>query len=145
MTTQGPSVDWKSLVAQAQPRRNTVRLCLRGDLLADLESAHQEGNGERVADLEAQVLGATVDFVLGGLTQDKYRALEAAHPAPDGEGGWNLDTFPEALVRACLLSPAVAADDPLFGVLTPAQVEQLFNAAFLASNEADSLPLPKRG
>ncbi len=145
MTTQGPSIDWKSLAAQAQPTRKTVRLCLRGDLLAELRAAQDAGDGERVDDLTGQVEAATVDFVLAGLTRDKYRAMEARHPDKDGGSGWDVDTFPEALVRACLVTPTVAADDPLFDVLTPAQVERLFEAAFLACNEVDDLPLLKRG
>lgn len=145
MTTQGPSIDWKSLAAQAQPRRKTVRLCLRGDLLADLQAAQDMGDGERVEELTEQVQAATVTFVVAGLTRQAYRALEARHPDADGGSGWNVDTFPEALVRECLVTPDVAADDPLFDVLTPAQVEQLFEAAFLACNEVDDLPLPKRG
>ncbi len=145
MTTQGPSIDWKSLAAQAQPRRKTVRLCLRGDLLADLRAAQDAGDGERVEELESQVNDATVAFVVAGLTRQKYRALEAAHPDKDGGSGWNVETFPEALVRASLITPEVADDDPLFDVLTPAQVEQLFEAAFLSANEIDDLPLPKRG
>lgn len=147
MTTQGPSVDWKSLASQAQPRRKTVRLCLRGDLLADLESERGtgNGNGKRVKDLEAEVNAATVEFVLAGLSKQKYRALEAAHPEPDGGSGWSMETFPEALVRACLITPTVEASDPLFDVLTPAQVDLVFEAAFLACNEVDDLPLLKRG
>ncbi len=145
MTSQGPSVDWKSLVAQTQPRRKTVRLCLRGDLLADLLAAQEDGNGERVQQLRDEVDEATIAFVIGGLTSQKYRSLLAAHQKPDDDTAAWADTFPEALVRACLLSPRVEADDPLFDVLTPAQTEQLFEAAFLACNEVDDLPLLKRG
>lgn len=147
MTEQGtpPVVDWASLAAQAQPRRKTVALCLRGDLAADLESAIEDGAGERVDELTDQVRAATVNFVLAGLTRQKYRALEAQHPDKDGGSGWNMDTFPEALVRACLTEPVVAPADPLFDVLTPAQVDKLFEAAFLACNEVDDIPLLKRG
>lgn len=146
MTDQGtPSVDWASLAAQAQPRRKSVALCLRGDIQAQLELARDAGNAEQVADLENQVREATVEFVVRGMTRDKYRALEAAHPDPEGGGGWNLATFPEALVRGCLLEPSVAPEDPLFGILTPAQTDMLFEAAFLSCNEVDDLPLPKPG
>ncbi len=143
MTTQGPSVDWMSLAAQAQPRRKTVRLCLRGDLLADLTEAQQNGIGVG-DDLRQQVEDATVSFVLAGLTRQKYRALEAAHPDADGGSGWDIEKFPEALVRACLVTPEVGVGEPLFDVLTPAQVEQLFEAAFLTCNEVDEIPLPRR-
>ncbi len=145
MTEQGtPVVDWSALAAQAQPTRRRVRLCLRGDLLSDLASAQEAGDGERVEALQAEVDGATVEFVLRGLTQDKYRALIAAHPDPEGSA-WNDATFPEALVRACILTPAVAPSDPLFSVLTAGQVEQLFTAAIESCIEVDAAPLPKRG
>ncbi len=146
MTEQGtpPVVDWASLAAQAQPTRRRVRLCLRGDLLADLESARGSGDGERIAALESDVADATVEFVLRGLTQDKYRALIAAHPDPEGSA-WNDATFPEALVRACILSPTVGPSDPLFTVLTAGQVDQLFTAAIESCIEVDAGPLPKRG
>ena len=147
MTEQGtpPVVDWASLAAQAQPTRRRVRLCLRGDLLADLESARQAGDGDEVSALESQVADATVEFVLKGLTQDAYRALIAAHPDTEGGTAWNDNTFPEALVRACILTPTVQPDDPLFSVLTAGQVEQLFTAAIESCIEVDAAPLPKRG
>lgn len=144
-TQETPGVDWASLAAQAQPRRKTVSLCLRGDLVAELEAAEDHGDGDRVNELTDAVKAATVVFTVAGLTRDKYRALEAAHPDPDGGSGWNVDTFPEALVRACIVAPDIKPEDPLFAVLTPAQVERLFEAAFLACNEVDDLPLRKRG
>lgn len=136
------AVDWKSLAAQAQPTTKVVRLCLRGDLVAALDAAQDEST---IENLRGQVDEATVAFTLKGLNRQKYRALEAAHPAVDGGAGWNLDTFPEALVRACLADPVVDAADPLFDILTPGQVERLFEGAFLACNEANDLPLPKHG
>jgi hypothetical protein len=145
MTEQGtPVVDWASLAAQAQPTRRRVRLCLRGDLLADLASAQDTGDNERAEALRDEIDANTVEFVLRGLTQDKYRALIAAHPDPDGSA-WNDATFPEALVRACILTPTVGPSDPLFTVLTAGQVEQLFTAAIESCIEVDAAPLPKRG
>lgn len=141
------AVDWKALAAQAQPTTRMVRLCLRGDLAAQLDDMPEDtpdSDPVRV-ELLRQIEEATVTFTVRGLTRQKYRALEAKHPDPDGGAGWNLDTFPEALVRACLTDPVVEADDPLFHVMTPGQVERLFEAAFRACNEVDDVPLPKRG
>jgi hypothetical protein len=149
------TIDWKAVVAQAQPTTKVVRLCLRGDLVASLQAIQNriDASGatpapEDVAEaktLLTEVEEATVTFTLKGLTRQAYRALEAKHPAPDGGGGWNMETFPEALVRACLTDPVVDAGDPLFDVLTPGQVGVVFDAAFLACNEVDAAPLPKRG
>ena len=119
-------------------------MCLRGDLLADLASAQDTGDNERAEALRDEIDANTVEFVLRGLTQDKYRALIAAHPDPDGSA-WNDATFPEALVRACILTPTVGPSDPLFTVLTAGQVEQLFTAAIESCIEVDAAPLPKRG
>lgn len=137
------AVDWKALAAQAQPTTRTVRLCLRGDLAAQLDALSEHDPAR--PGLEAEVEAATVTFTVRGLTRQKYRALEAKHPDPDGGAGWNIDTFPEALVRACLADPQVEPGDPLFDVMTPGQVERLFEAAFRACNEVDDVPLPKRG
>lgn len=133
------TVDWKSLVAQAQPTTKTVRLCLRGDLVQELSTA--EAAGDVADELRQQVADATVTFTIRGLNRQAYRALEAKHPAPDGAAGWDVASFPEALVRACITDPVIDAGDPLFDVLTPGQVEKLFEAAFLACNEVDDLPL----
>lgn len=133
--------DWKKLAAAAQPATRKVRLCLRGDLLA----AAAEADGAERDRLYAEAEAAVVEFTLRGLSRQKYRALEAKHPDPDGGAGWDLDTFPEALVRACMVTPEIEAADPLFDVLTSGQVEKLFEAAFGTCNSVDDLPLRKRG
>lgn len=130
--------DWKALAAKAQPTTRKVRLCLRGDLAADLDDDSPE-------ELQREVEEATVEFVIRGLSRQAYRALEAKHPDADGGAGWNLDTFPEALVRACVTDPVIEPGDPFFDILTPGQVEALFEAAFRACNEVTELPLRKRG
>lgn len=142
--------DWKTLREQARPRTKRVRLCLDGELLAQLAEAEAaditslSGNPE-AAKLREQVDAASVTFTLKGLPRGEYRRLEKAHPSADDDGAWNTDTFPEALVRACLVEPGVSADEPLFDVLTSGEADKLFEVAFLACNEADAVPLQKRG
>lgn len=134
-------LDLKSAIAQAQPRTRTVRLCLRGDLLAQLDAATDEAEVTR---LRAEVADATVEVRVRGLSYGEYRGVEASHPSKDGEGGWDVDTFPAALVRACL-DAADDDKDALLGVLTSGQLMALFTAAIDASNTPDALPLPSGG
>lgn len=128
---------WSDLLKEVKRTTRTVSLCMRGDLLA---ARGQTLDDDEAKTLEAQIEEATVAFTFQGLSRQDYRALEAQHPDEDG-AGWNLDTFPEALVRACLVEPVVKADEPLFAVLTSGQVERLFEAAFQSCNEVDDLPL----
>ena len=138
--------DWKQLREQAKPRVKRVSLCLDGELLAELEAAQAAevtslNGGAAARELSERVQAASVTFTVQGLTRPKYRALEAEHPSDDDEQAWDMDTFPEALVRACLVEPEVAADEPLFDVLTAGEADKLFQTAYLACNEADALPL----
>lgn len=148
--SNGSGPDWASLLEQATPRTKSVRLCLRGDLLAALSDAEAAaapslaGETEDVTLLRKQVDESTVDFVVKGASRARYAALEAKHPDPDGEG-WNMATFPEALVRECLVSPVVAPEQPLADALTYGEFEKLFTAAVAASIEVNEVPLPKRG
>lgn len=142
--------DWAELLEQATPRTRTVRLCLRGDLLADLEAAAAgdspslAGESDDVAALRRQIDDASIRFTVRGLTRARYAALEAAHPDPKGDG-WDMATFPEALVRECLISPVIAPEQPLADALTYGEFEKLFTAAVGASIEVSEVPLPKRG
>jgi hypothetical protein len=142
--------DWGELVKQAKPRQKSVRLCLRGDLLADLEAAETAakapggslaGSSVGLQPARDAVAESSVTFLLKGLPRPTYKQLEAAHPDKK-DGGWDETTFPEALVRACLTEPVIAADEPLFEILTTGEAEKLFWAAFNACNEADDIPLP---
>lgn len=143
--------DWAALLAAAKPRTKTVRLCLRGDLLAQLADAVAAqqpslgGESPDVAALRQQVEDASVPFVVKGLSRSAFRALEAQHPDPKGDGGWDMAQFPEALIRLCLVSPVIGPDQPLEDALTAGEFNALFSAAFEVSSEVDEVPLPKRG
>ena len=146
MTDKGRP-DWRALVARAQPRRKSVVLCLRGDLLAERDAAGDAGDTARAEELQAAIDEATFTFQLRGLALGEYRALEASHPDPDGVMKFNPTTFLDALTHACLVEPQMtrAEYDDLCSVLTPGQWEELREAAWTACNEVDALPLPRRG
>lgn len=160
--------DWAGLVKASKPRQKSVRLCLRGDLMGELDEAQAalsdtapvgvatslagradtsviDAAKDRVDAAAAAVADASVTFRLQGLPRDRYKSLESEHPDPKDEAGWDERTFPEALVRACLVDPVVAADQPLFGIMTAGESDKLFWVAYSACNEAEDVPLPKRG
>lgn len=160
--------EWKKLLEQAKPRTKRVRLCLDGEALAASEDAQAAVDEAQRADMtstslsdtgparvreakaaaeaaEAAVDAASTDFVVKGLPKTQYQKLVAAHPSTEDDEMWNADTFPEALVRACLVEPEVASDDPLFDVLTPGEADRLFNLAWQACTTAEPRPLQKRG
>lgn len=164
MTDHQP--DWATLLQQATPRTKTVRLCLRGDLLSELEdaraalleaerassgSASLSGESEdvtllrkRVDEARGHVEQAAVAFTVKGINRAVYAALEAKHPDPKGDG-WDMATFPEALIRECLVSPVVAADQPLVEALTYGEFDKLFAACVAVCIEVNDVPLPRRG
>lgn len=126
-------MDFDALLDQARPVERTVPLCLRGDLVAEFEALERDleraqakssnslagtgasGIAVRMEALREQMQDSTVEFKLRGLPRPKYRALTAAHPPrqladgkvnPLDEGdGLNVDTFYDALIRACLIGP----------------------------------------
>jgi hypothetical protein len=138
-------MDFGEILAQATVRERTVRLCLRGDLVDQVEQAAARlaaaqaqapmgaslaGDGTAQAARELEALSAamepyTVAFVLRGLPRPAYKALVAAHPPrqdPDGkildadrEENLNTDTFWRALIRACLAAPEMTPEQ--FGEL----------------------------
>ncbi len=146
MTTTGRP-DWKALAAQAQPTRKTVRLCLRGDLVAQQDEARQAGDRNRADELQGPIDEASFDFVLQGLPRNRYKALEQQHPDPDDVLKFNPETFLDELTFECLVQPEMDRGEfnDLMSVLTVGQSEALREAAFTACNDADALPLPRRG
>lgn len=129
---------WAEIAKTATKPQREVELCLRGDLIAKRATVKTDEESEA---LEQEIKSASVLFVLEGLSRQDFRALEAQHPAEDEDAGWNLDTFPEALVRASLSEPVIEDGEPFFELLTGGQVEALFEAAFKASVEVDAGPL----
>ena len=83
-------------------------------------------------------------FRLKGLPRAAYKKLESENKDPKDDEGWDADTFPEVLVRACLVHPVVGADQPLFDVLTSGETDKLFWSAYRACNEVDEIPLVRR-
>lgn len=107
------------------------------------------GTGElvpRVEQLRLKLEDYVVVFTLRGLDDKRYQRLKEQHPPrQDGEGnphardrfGFNYETMPPALVRACTVTPilddedwlALFGDEENEGSLTGAQVDALGGVA----------------
>jgi hypothetical protein len=168
---------YKNDHAGAQRASRSVQICLKGDLVAEWEAADRElqraqeearssdskeaaGLGqlaERVRALEAEMLEHTESWVLRAMPRHAFRALCAAHPPrkdDDGEilaedrPGIDRSTFPQALIRASLVTPELDDEDFAWlfgdeaagedGVLTDKQFGNLEDTAwFLNRGEVD--------
>lgn len=163
----------KDLLNGARLPERTVPICTRGDLVAEHEELERQldeanrrasdslaGNGageiiDRMAALQDEMRASTVTFRLRALPKPKWRALLAEHPPrrteddrPDPEDaaiGVNMETFWDAIVRACLIDPEVddeswalmAGDD---GRLTDRQIGALADAAWAVNRGDVSVP-----
>lgn len=122
-------------MAAARPAERTVAICLRADLVAELENlerqaeeartaarstASKEDTGpaaivERIRELQAAMRDDTETFRLRALPPRRYRALREAHPprrddageinAGDQALGFNRDTMLPELARQCVVTP----------------------------------------
>lgn len=111
----------------------SIPVCLRGDLVAELEeldrraliaranpAASKEDTAaaelaERICALQDEMRDGTEPFELRALAPARYQALREQHPPrrddngklnlKDAGLGFNSDTFLPALIRACTVSP----------------------------------------
>lgn len=115
------------LLAKAQPRQATVRVCLRGDLLsehdrldADLRRRQQNGDddqalldlADQIAAVEADIVEASAEFVLTNIGRARWTQLCAEHPSTEEQRNelgrrvaQNPETFPYAAIAACCVAP----------------------------------------
>jgi hypothetical protein len=159
----------REILNSAKRAEKTVRLCLRGDLVAEFEALEERladltvgvgwGNGDdataevaaRLTEIRAEMLEDTVTF--------KFRALPRIAPRP-GEVGWeelnakhtgengllNIDAFLPELVAASLVDPAMTAGelDELYDLINDGQRTALGNAAWSANTEDVAVPFSER-
>lgn len=130
--------DLKTMLTEARLPQRTVPICLRGDLVAELETLERqledanrrpvdslEGNGtselvDRIEALQQEMRDSTVTFTLRALPKPAWRKLLAEHPPRQGEDGephkddaaigLNMETFWDSMVRACLVDPPIDDD-----------------------------------
>lgn len=130
--------DFASKMAGAQAPGRTVEICLRGDLVAELEDLERQAEQartkhvpskedatvaqlvEQIRALQEQMRDATEVFRLRALSPRRYRALREQHPPRrdaagepdrgDASLGFNRDTFLHALIPLCTVSPELTGE-----------------------------------
>lgn len=134
------SKDIKSLIRGAKLPERTVPICLRADLVAEIEAAERDlteaqraprdslAAGSRVRELAERIEALrermqehTISFRLRALPRPRWRELIAEHPPRKGEDGSvderdkyigvDTSTFYEAMIRACVVEPELDDDD----------------------------------
>jgi hypothetical protein len=154
---------FEDVLAQARPVTRTVRLCLRGDLLAareqlerqlfDARAADANSNAlptapaiaDRLAAAEAEADAAAVEFVFRALSRRAWIALLDAHPPTDKDSDDGLQFnagFPAAAISACAVEPEMTVDqvEQLLDRVSTAQYDALWIGVLSANVGADDIP-----
>lgn len=155
--------DITQILAQAKAREKSVYLCLAGDLIAEVDRLERQLDGLSGDSWQPESLAATnpaqriakqikavrdrmkkaeTEFRLRALGAKAYSDLLAAHPGKSPEEGFDMETFPKALLSACAIDPVMTPEqtEALFEILNEAQRQELMQAAFDVNNEATSIP-----
>lgn len=128
----------KDDIAEAKFPERPVRICLRGDLLADFDEAEaalqaamakpvsdrlndparaeRQQLAEQVQALREQIAAKTRTFRVRGMDRNEWRELALEHPARPGVEedeplSVNVQTYWPAVVRACTIEPVLDDDD----------------------------------
>lgn len=153
--------DIKAILAKAKPREHTVRICLAGDVAAEVDRLEAELSGlsqwqsqslgdknpgielaEKIAEARERMKEAEVEFTFKALGAKAWSDLVAEHPGKTNDEAWDSETLAPALVAACASDPAMtqAEVDELFEALNVGQRQQLIDAAWQVNGEATSIP-----
>lgn len=75
----------------------------------------------------------TIEFTFRGIGRKAFNTLVEEHQAPEGDGEWDIETFPPALISASCESPPMTPqeakelwDDPNWSVQ---ELDQVFTGA----------------
>lgn len=137
-------MDWVEFARRRQeaPAIRRVPLCADGSLLVALDAARTSRDPERIAAAEAAVTEATIVVDVRALPGVDFTALRDAHRPTDEQAeqgmAWNPDTFPRALVAACIVDGPTDID-AWFDTLTIAEQQQLINTALIVNSTAPDL------
>lgn len=153
--------DIKEILAKAKPREHTVRICLAGDVAAEVDRLEAELQGvagwqaqsiadqnpavaiaEKIAAARERMREAEVPFTFRALGRKAWSDLVADHPSTNEGEAWDADTLPPALVAACAIDPVMTPEDvdALFEQLNEGQREDLIAAAWQVNGEATTVP-----
>jgi hypothetical protein len=160
-------IDLDSALADAKRPERTVSICLRGDLVAQIEDLERQlhdamhdkpandslaGNqtarelAQQIEAVRDQMRDATVVLRLRGLSNPEWHKLVAAHEPRDRNVGdktfgYNVETFFPALIKACLEDRV--SDEQwtrLQDTLSAGQFDQLATAALAVSRRQVDIP-----
>lgn len=160
-----PKPDPLAVIAAAKLPEKTVELCLRGDLVAQVEDLERQmqavkpptdrmvGNVEgrklaaQIGQLQQQMRSSTIVFHLRALSHREYRDFIVAHPPRDDNQvdamyGYNRETYFTDLTRLCLTAPELDDEqwEQLLNALTAKQWDELAGAADSLNSDSVSVP-----
>lgn len=171
VSTKRRRKDAKSVIGAGRLPERSIDLCLRGDLVSQLQELERElavaaeeekVNGsldsaatrpiaEKMQALRVEMQEHTLTLKLHALPRRKWTALMAAHPPReddkvDAVTGLNRDTFYDAMVRACVVEPVLDEDDwsGLDEKLSDGQWQALTNAAWAVNARDFDVPFLRR-
>jgi hypothetical protein len=152
------------ILTQVKPATASVRVCLDGDLLGDLdlinEDLAQYDGWEsdslsdvdpraklkaRKAELEALIRAKSATFRFHNIGDKPWSDLHAAHPPTEGkEDSEDFDpaTFPTALIAAAAVDPVMTLEQAgaLMDKFTLTQRNMLFGTAYRANIRGVDVP-----
>lgn len=153
----------EDVLAGIRPVEQTVRVCLRGDLSAQIEelrgrwqdAASDNITGmagpdaavlyDQIALLEQESAESEQEFLLRAMGATAWRRLVAEHP-PDGDDvdawRWDLETFPPAALAASCVDPPMTVDQAttLADMLSNGQWGKLWGACLTVNVGEDVHP-----
>ncbi|KAB1146832.1 hypothetical protein F7R91_14745 [Streptomyces luteolifulvus] len=153
--------DIKEILAKARPREHTVRICLAGDLAAEVDRLEAElasyagwqqqsiadqnpaiEVAEKIAAAREAMREAEVPFTFQALGAKAWSDLVAQHPSENEGESWDDESLAPALVAASAKDPVMTPEDvaALFEQLNMGQRQELINAAWTVNGEATAVP-----
>lgn len=154
----------EDLLAKVKPATSSVRVCLRGDLLGELDLVNEDlapyddweasslsdvdprpPLAARKRDIEKRMRQEQATFTFQGIGDKSWSDLLAAHPPRKGhEETENFDpgSYPVALVSAASVDPKMTVEQAtqLFNSFTLTQRNIVFAAAYSANVRGVDIP-----
>lgn len=158
------AADFEQILAGVRPKTVTVRVCLRGDLLAQHEALERElaqarrddavesrhdlapGVARRLQELEAELDAAAVEFTFRAIGQKAWTDLLVQHKPNEEhrEVGYefNPTTFPQVAMAAAAVEPMMteAQAQQLFAAVNFGQWQQLWRGCLAVNVEGSTVP-----
>jgi len=154
----------EDLLAKVKPATASVRVCLRGDLLGDLDLVNDDLDQYEgwepssmsdpdprtklrasKAELEAEMRAASATFRFKSIGDKAWSDLLAAHPPREGKDddeSFDPTSFPTALLAAAAVEPTMTVEQAatLLDGFTLSQRNTVFGAAYSANVRGVDIP-----